>query len=198
MSNILRHPRPLAAIVAFLLALSPFGGLHAMTAPPQIHVFSCQVLSGALVPQKDEVGLAVRFRNESGALRSIVWRAKYGKNDVDFIDDGMFSPDIRIDNYLLSEQGKTRLSLLGLVADTFMLARGAPGDVPLTTTSAVLPSYMGFKDPENCSIVRVTTQNGDTWINPALAQQSLALPARTPAPASPIATPMPLTDRKST
>jgi len=42
-----------------------------------------------MVPRKDDVGLLVRFRNDSpSALSSIVWRAKYGKSYVDFVYDG--------------------------------------------------------------------------------------------------------------
>src|SRR5208283_4623877 len=105
------------------------------------------------------------------ALSSIVWRAKYGAHLVDFIDDGTFAPATRVDNYLLFEVGKTRFNWWGAVGDALgLMARPIPQTpYPLTITNVVLTPYISSEDPENCSIVRVTSAAGDTWLNPALA-----------------------------
>ncbi|HMC47607.1 MAG TPA: hypothetical protein VKJ77_19975 [Caballeronia sp.] len=136
------------------------------------------------MPQKDDVGLAVRFRNDSDvALRSIMWRAKYGKGTVDFIDDGIFTHDVRIDNRVLAEQGSSHFDWGGLALDAlFVAARALPG-ASLTTTNLVLPPYVSTSDPENCSIVRATYENGETWRNPQVAQDpSPFLTPRSPIP----------------
>src|SRR5471030_2683897 len=119
---------------AFIVAVAPMAPVAASPAPPQIHVFSCRAMSGSFMPQKDDVGLAVRFRNDSDvALRSIMWRAKYGKGTVDFIDDGIFTHDVRIDNRVLAEQGSSHFDWGGLALDAlFVAARALPG-ASLTT-----------------------------------------------------------------
>jgi hypothetical protein len=163
--------------------MAPGAGLRAAPVSPRVHVFSCQVMSGVLVPRKDDVGLAVRFRNDGAdTLNSIVWRAKYADGTVDFIDDGTFSPDLRIDNFVLAEQGSSRFNWGGLALDALQLVgRGIPtGD--LMKTNLILPQYVSMSDPENCSILRATFEGGETWVNPDLVQQTAMLTARTPVP----------------
>jgi hypothetical protein len=175
--------RWLVPSVAVLVTMAPPGGVRAAPAPPQIHVFSCQVMSGSLVPRKDDVGLAVRFRNDGpDTLSSIVWRAKYGEGTVDFIDDGTFSRDIRIDNFVLAEQGSSHFNWGGLALNALALVgRGVP-TASMTTTNLVLPQYVSTSDPENCSILRATFEGGETWVNPELGQRTTMLTARTPVP----------------
>jgi hypothetical protein len=148
-----------------------------------VKVASCQVFSGTIVPRTDEIGLAVRFVNESSEpLRSIVWRAKYAEYTVDFIDDGTFAPSLQIDNYLLTEQGSTHIDLGALASDLIEVYHKIQAANKLEKSSVTLPLYLGGDDPENCSVVRTTTVDGVTWVNPTLVQASLSLAAQMPAP----------------
>lgn len=173
------------SILVFAVALVAVGAPSTPPERPQIHVFSCQTLSGAYTPYTNQVGLAVRFRNESSqALRSIVWRAKYGSGSLDFIDDGTFSPGVQIDNYPLFEVGRTQFNWAGALGDTVALLVGVPANSPLETTKIVLPTLIGTEDPENCTIVRTISESGTLWLNPAIPQQPPALPAEVVAAAS--------------
>ena len=185
---------PMVFVLALVVYATPFRVLaedakgfvttSSLPAAPRIHVFSCQVMSGPLMPRKDDVGLAVRFRNDTAdALNSIVWRAKYGNGTVDFVDDGMFSHDIRIDNFVLAEQGSSHLNWVGVAADVLLLTGHPAGAGSLTKSNLALPEYMSTADPENCSVARATFNSGETWVNPELVQQSAMLTAPTPLPA---------------
>ncbi len=155
-----------------------------------MHVISCQVGSGFLVPRPDDVGLWVRFRNDGTTpLSSIVWRVKYGKSAVDVFDDGLFSPGVRIDNYALAEQGSTHINLTAAA-----LTLGAL-NVPLTKSNLALPPYLSTADPENCAILRATYANGDVWTNPQLDQTTTMLGIPTPIP-TPTAQPSDETKRE--
>ena len=168
-----------AAIVCGAL-LSSLSASRATPAPPSLHVISCQVVSGAFLPQADEVGLAVRFENDSpSALTSIVWRAKYANGYVDFIDDGTFSPGVRIDNYVLSEQGTSRVNWGGVAATLMAIAFHAPSaSSTARITSTTLPPYAGTEQPENCSIVRTNAETGEMWNNSTIPAQLLAITAQ--------------------
>lgn len=160
---------------------------HGAAAPesPAVHVYSCQVLSGGVIPQSDEIGLAVRFENLSGApLSSIVWRAKYGTAYIDFIDDGTFSPQVRIDNFLLFEAGKRKFNWLGAVGDAAALAVGAyPPAGNLWNAPSMFGPYASYSDPENCAVVRTVSYDGTLWTNPAVAgQQPFVFPSPSPKP----------------
>jgi len=140
------------------------------------------------MPRKDDVGLAVRFRNDAPeALSSIVWRAKYGAGTVDFVDDGTFSRDLRIDNFVLAEQGSSHFNWAGLALDALQLGAHALPTGSLMTTNLVLPQYVSTADPENCAILRATSESGETWVNPELVQQVplLTAPTAPPVPQSP-------------
>jgi len=149
--------RMMAPLPAFVIALGFIGIAVAQAATPpapeapQLHIYSCQVVSGgAILPKSDEIGLAVRFENDSPqVLSSIVWRANYGTHPVDFIDDGTFSPSVRIDNYLLFERGSSRFNWLGAVGDLVGLAVGVDMRQPLTITNLSFPTYAGTENPEN-------------------------------------------------
>ncbi len=174
----------LVPVVAFVVALAPLDGLRAAPAPPHIRVFSCQVMSG-FMPRKDDVGLAVRFRSDgTDTLSSIVWRAKYGNGTVDFVDDGTFSRDLRIDNFVLAEQGSSHFNWAGLALDALLLGARSVPTGSLMTTNLVLPPYVSTADPENCSILRATLDSGETWVNSELVQQSPFLTSPTPPPVS--------------
>lgn len=164
------------------VALSVAAGVRASSQTPKIRIFSCQVVSGgSIVPRTDEIGLAVRFRNESQTeLASIVWRANYGKATVDFIDDGAFAPSVQIDNYVLFERGTTRFNWSGALGDALALVGHAQPRYSLEKSDIALPLYLGTEDPENCSIVRATSKTGDVWINPAIAQAAAVVPLPTP------------------
>lgn len=163
-------------------------GLILVSAPqaPNIHVFSCQVVSGVLVPRADEIGLAVRFENSStDTLKSIVWRAKYGATWIDFIDDGTFSPQTRVDNFIVFEAGKRKFNWLGAVADAVALGVGAGPSSPLWNTPAMFGDYISYDDPDNCSIVRTISSDGGLWVNSAVAaQQPFIFPSPSPTPAA--------------
>jgi hypothetical protein len=180
-------------------------GLHhlalaaALSAPkaPNIHVYSCQVVSGTLLPQNDEIGLAVRFMNNSSdTLSSIVWRAKYRSTWVDFIDDGTFSPATRIDNYVLFEAGTTHFNWLGAVTDVLALAVHAPANQPVMNSPNMFVPYVSYDDPQNCGVVRTISDDGTLWINPDLvAQKPFVFPSPAPSvspSAEPSATPSPV------
>ncbi len=67
----------LSAIASALVALTPVRAAEPDTAAPRVRVISCQVMSGMFVPRQDDVGLVVRFQNDSATtFSSIVWRAK--------------------------------------------------------------------------------------------------------------------------
>jgi hypothetical protein len=169
--------------LALIIALVPIGSLRAAPAAPQIHVFSCQVTSGSGLPHKDDIGLVVRFRNDGPtALTSIMWRAKYGSAPIDFIDDGTFTHDVRVDNYVLAEQGSTHFNWGGLALSALQLAAHSVPTGNLSTSNMVLPEYIGTEYPENCAIVRATFDTGETWVNPDLVQQSTLLAKPTPLP----------------
>lgn len=174
-------------VLSFVFMGSSLGAALADTSPPQVHVFSCQVFSGApFTPLSDAVGLAVRFQNDSpDELASVVWRANYGKYPVDFIDDGSFAPSARIDNYVLFERGTTHFNAGSAIGDLLPLfGRPNPtvGSNSMWSSNMALGPYFGTEDPENCSIVRITTQTGAIWQNPALPQTIDNIPAPTPKP----------------
>ena len=150
---------------------------------PRIHVFSCQVVAGVLVPQRDEVGLVVRFENDAPAeLSSIVWRANYGAYPVDFIDDGTFAPKVQIDNFIAFERGTTYFNAGAAALDVAELAfRGAP-TADMWKSNMALTPWLGTEDPENCTIVRVIAANGDVWQNAAVPQSIPNIPTPTPKP----------------
>lgn len=167
-----------AAIALFALVV---GGVRAADAPsappPDIHIFSCKVLSGQpIVGSAYQAGLAVRFENNaSQPYTSILWRAKYGDGYIDFLDDGTFSPQVRIDNFVLSAIGKAHVNVIG-----FLLApRGA--DVPVES-EVRFAEYASLNDPENCRIIKAVTADGATWTDPTVPQQHYVLPD--PAPSS--------------
>ncbi|HVA28150.1 MAG TPA: hypothetical protein VNF68_08215 [Candidatus Baltobacteraceae bacterium] len=145
-------------------------------APPDIHIYSCKVMSGpTLVPQANEVGLAVRFQNDSTQeYKSILWRAKYGSGYVDFLDDGQFSPQIRIDNFLLFDIGKAHANILGVL----FMPRGS--SVPIDS-QVHLAEYASMSDPENCSIVQATTDDDVTWKNPDAPAAHYLFPSPAPS-----------------
>lgn len=180
--------RVLRCVTLSLLAaaLFPESGRAAVEGP-HIHVFSCQVVSGILVPQTDEIGLAVRFENDSPAeYSSIVWRAKYGTRAIDFIDDGTFTPNVQIDNYVLFERGTTHFNVGAALLDVAAVAVHAPPSQDMWSSNMVFGLYVGTEDPENCSIVRITAVNGDVWENSALPQSVPNIP-----PPQPVASPSP-------
>jgi hypothetical protein len=180
MRSFVRWVVPALALIA---AVAPVSPLRAAPAAPQIHIFSCQVTSGSGLPHKDDVGLAVRFRNDGpAALTSIMWRAKYGTAPVDFIDDGTFTHDVRIDNYVLAEQGSSHFNWGGFALSAMQLAAHTVPTGSLTATNLVLPEYISTEYPENCAIVRATFDTGETWVNPDLVQQSILLTKPTPLP----------------
>ena len=104
---------------------------NAAVVPPSVHVFSCVVVSGPLLPNRDDVGLLVRFQKRGSTLSSITWRVKYGKSKVDVLDDGEFSPKVRIDNYASAEQGSTHVNLLAAAIDASAIATGHVADLGL-------------------------------------------------------------------
>lgn len=171
------------AALAVIVCAAPATVSRAAPAAPAIHVFSCQVMSGILLPRKDDVGLLVRFRNDSpSALTSIVWRGKYGKGFVDFVDDGTFARDLRIDNFVLAEQGSTHFNWGGFAFDAVAVAAHTLPSSGLMTTNIVLPPFVSLPNPENCSVIRATFDTGETWVNPDAAQQLALLTAPTPIP----------------
>lgn len=179
--------RVLSYVIFFMLCGLFLGcPAGALSEAPRVHVFSCQVVSGVpIVPQADEIGLVVRFQNDSPqALNSIVWRANFGRTPVDFIDDGTFSPGVRIDNGLLFERGHSRFNWTGAIIDAILIGggNGRAANQPLTKVDLTLPPFRGSEDPENCSIVRATFASGEIWKNAALTQEAAVLPTPTPAP----------------
>jgi len=140
---------------------------------PSLHVFSCQTMSGPVMPRTDDIGLLVRFRNDSSqAIREIVWRAKYGPTSFDVRDDGTFTPGTRIDNFDLVEQGSSHLDFLKTTVAALLLAGHVPSyPDKLMKSTIALPNYLSTADPDNCSIVRVNFADGTSWLNPDLDQQ---------------------------
>lgn len=136
-------------------------------APPAIHVYSCQTVSGLFLPSKNEAGLAVRFTNSSQQpYRDIVWRARYGEGYIDFIDNGLFSPGVSIDNFLVFKASNERFSvgnlLLGL---TLAMSGNNNGPNPWIANTDFV-DYAGTEDPENCTIVSAIDGDGVKWTNP--------------------------------
>ncbi|MGA7745906.1 MAG: hypothetical protein WCA52_02720 [Candidatus Aquilonibacter sp.] len=178
---------------SFVMALSCFAPIRSADGPPQVHVFSCQVISGTpYVPRTDDIGLVVRFKNESADdLASIVWRSTYGTFPVGFIDDGTFSPGVQIDNDLLFERGSTHFNWGAALGDAAAaLAHTMPAQ-SLAASNMVLPQYFGTEDPGNCAIVRVTYSSGQIWENPELPQLLTPPPSPSATPPSPAPSPPP-------
>jgi hypothetical protein len=184
-----------ASFAAAIAILVPAAKSSAITVSPQVGITSCQIISGVGLPLQDEVGLAVRFQNNaSEPLRTIVWRAKYARYVVDFVDDGTFSPGTRIDNYLLSEQGSTHLDWWGLAGDLLAIYENTRPVYSTVKSTVTLPPYVGTEDPENCMVLRTTSLSGFVWVNPQLTQSSVPLyaqlPSSAPSPAA-VASPAP-------
>jgi hypothetical protein len=186
--------------VLFLAAAAVLTGVSGPPEPPKIHIYSCQVLSGLRASlAEDEVGLAVRFENDSpDPLSSIVWRAKYGPYDVDFIDDGTFASGTRIDNFVAYERGKTLFNSGAALQDIAAILLRVPSaaDRKAWVPSITLGTFASTEDPANCAIVRATFAGGDTWVNSALSQAvaPFPVPTATPKPArgaSPAPSPTP-------
>lgn len=146
---------------------------------PGIHVVSCQVVSGLLVPRANEIGLAVRFRNTGmNDLSTIVWRAKYGTGWIDFTGDGTYSPSTRIDNYLVYESGTAHFNW---GAAAIAVAARDPFAYKGPVTPVQFAPYASTSDPSNCQVVRTVTENGAVWNNPALDSDHVHLPSPPPA-----------------
>jgi hypothetical protein len=185
----------LCAIASALVALTPVRAAEPDTAAPRVRVISCQVMSGMFLPRQDDVGLVVRFQNDSATtFSSIVWRAKYGKLTADFIDDGEFAPSIQIDNFLLTEEGRSWVNGWKVAA---ALIGAHSGNGSVFSSSMVLPDYISTEEPENCAIVRTTDASGRMWLNPALPQSFASVPApvrpASPAPAASRSVPVDIT-----
>lgn len=156
--------------------------------PPNLRVFSCQVMSGPAMPLTDDIGVAVRFENNGDqALREIVWRVLYQNQAIDVFDDGTFSPGIRIDNYALAEQGSWHVNIAAVGFNLLIAAVTLiPNLTRETKSTLALPIYISTADPGNCAIERVTFADGSTWTNANL-DQSFHVFATPPPP-----TPTPL------
>jgi hypothetical protein len=123
-----------------------------------------------------------------------VWRAKYGSTWIDFIDDGSFSPQTRIDNFLLFEAGKRKFNWWGAIGDITAIAVHAPGAAnhALWNAPTMFSSSASYTDPDNCSIVRTISADGTMWVNPALtSQQPFVFPSPEPTPSTPVPSPTP-------
>ncbi|MGB6985993.1 MAG: hypothetical protein WBD74_08500 [Candidatus Aquilonibacter sp.] len=157
-------------------------------AAPQLHVYTCRVISGTpWVPRKEEVAVSVRFVNDSpDTLASIVWRATYNGEPIDFTVDGEFSPNIVIDNNVPVITGSAHINPLATAVSLLTIFKPDP-----VKFSIQLPMYAGTEDPENCTIVRVVRQDGSLWENPNVPQgpstfatpPPLTLPDAVPSPA---------------
>lgn len=174
------------AIASGIVAFNSSASRAATAAPSSgIHVYSCQVLSGFILPQRDEIGLVVRFENVSQTpLKSIVWRAKYGNTFIDFIDDGTFSPQARIDNYVLFEAGKRKFNWWNAVGGAFLALNGvnAP-NLPLYNVPVMFGDYAGYNDPDTCAVARTISTDGALWVNPAVAAEvPFSFPSPSPKP----------------
>ncbi|HET7813100.1 MAG TPA: hypothetical protein VFL13_01875 [Candidatus Baltobacteraceae bacterium] len=169
----------LLALAVFGIAIAPLNASSDTAGDAAgIHVVSCQVVSGLLVPRANEIGLAVRFQNTGfNDLSTIVWRAKYGTGWIDFTGDGTYSPSTIIDNYLVYESGTAHFNWAS--AALAVVTRD-----PFAYTGPVTPvqfaPYAGTSDPSNCQIVRTVTKDGSVWNNSALADEHVHLPP--PAP----------------
>lgn len=190
-----RMQRAAAFAVTLTLVLTFSSPSTAVPEAPNIRVLSCQVLSGAAVPQRDEIGLAVRFENLSPqTFSSIVWRAKYGPAWIDFIDDGTFSPQVRIDNFLLFEAGKRKFNWLGMLQQALFVANGlVPTQTPAWNSPVMFTDYASYTDPDTCSVVRTISSDGTLWVNPAISgDQPFVFPSPSPKPSvSPSPAPLP-------
>jgi hypothetical protein len=170
--------RAFAAVALFALLVGGTCAADTPTdAPPDIHIFSCKALSGpTLLPSAYQSGLAVRFENNgSQPYTSILWRAKYGDGYIDFLDDGTFSPQIRIDNFLLSAIGKAHVNILGAL----LAPRGA--GIPIDS-EVHFSEYASLDNPENCRIIKAVAADGSVWMDSSVPQAHYVLPA--PAPSS--------------
>lgn len=124
-----------------------------------------------------QVGLGVRFtNNDSVVYKEIVWRAKLGAGYVDFIDDGEFSPQIKIDNFLLANIGKAHVNILGAL----LAPRGS--GIPIESEFR-FPEYASLGDPENCQIIKTVTQDTEVaWSAPGVpVEPHYVLPAPAPS-----------------
>jgi hypothetical protein len=151
----------------------------AVVLAPLIHVYSCQTFSGTVfVPQTNEVGLAVRFTNTSeNVYKTVVWRAAYGDGYVDFVDNGTFSPDVPVDNFVLYKAGKDHVSAGNVLADLIALRFGNPSAPDPMVSPNQFTTYAGSEDPENCTIVSAADANGNTWTNPNVTPPHARIPA---------------------
>lgn len=167
------------AVLSFVFVGSSLAWAPAETAPPGVHVYSCRVLSGTpYVPIVDEIGLSVRFRNDSAqTLSSIVWRATYAGEAVDFTDDGEFSPNVLIDNNVRFAAGSAHINVLNAVVGIATIFHPNP-----IKTTVALPMYVGTEDPQNCTIVRVVRSDGSLWLNPDVSQEARPFTQPTPLP----------------
>lgn len=184
------------AFASGMLVLNGNRSRAAESAPPSgIHIYSCQVLSGYMLPQRDEIGLTVRFENVSQTkLKSVVWRAKYGSTFIDFIDDGSFSPNARIDNYVLFEAGRRKFNWFNAVGGAFLALHGlnAP-NLPLYNVPVMFGDYAGYDEPGTCAVARTVSESGTIWINPAVSGEiPFSFPSPSPKPSgSPVPDPSP-------
>ena len=180
--------RAIAGVLALATGILTVSPARAAAAPrPDIHVSSCQVLSGApiLVPRSDDIGVAVRFTYRGAEpLAEIVWRVSYAATKIDVIDDGKFSSDVRIDSFALAEQGSQRANYGTVALNAAMLATGHFAGANMLRSTLTMPLYASLPNPENCAVVRAVYASGAVWVNPDLDQQPALLPQRTPVPAA--------------
>ncbi len=173
------------ALFAFLASIARAQGTppaDPSAVAPNIHITSCKVLSGpTLIPQANEIGLAVRFKNETqDTFSKILWRAKYGDGYVDFYDAGTFSPNVRIDNFILFDLGKAHVNILGAL----LAPRGASTPID---SQFHFPEYASLPYPQNCTIVKTETTDGKIWKNASLPQAHYLLPSPFPSAAATLA-----------
>lgn len=175
----------LLALTCFALLWIPLLGVVTVQSTPAIHVFSCQVLSNdpPQLTQTDEIGLAVRFENTSPQdLTSIVFRAPYESGYVDFIDDGNFGRNVRVDNFVLFEAGKLKANVGNILGDLLNARNTWYAGQPMATANMTLPMFISSEDPGNCAIVRTIDKEGTLWLNPAVSQSPPPLAVPTPVP----------------
>ncbi len=175
--------RRFLGLAAFALLSLPLLNVTTVTTAPAIHVFSCQVVSSTLYFPADQVGLAVRFRNDAPQdLASIVWRAPYELGYVDFTDEGSFAQGLRIDNFVIFEAGKLKANWGNIINDVVNARSKYYPDQPFVTANMNLPIYTGTEDPENCTVVRTIAKDGTLWLNPAVSQSPPPFLVPTPHP----------------
>lgn len=171
----------IAAVIAAaaLSAVPPAPAADLSVAP--LSITSCQVMSGSIVPQRNEVGLAIRFTNTSAdPLTSIVVRAKYGAGWIDFEDDGSFAPHVRIDNFLAYEAGTSKINWVAAAAAVLARAPLIPGRI----TSLHFDDYIGLADPQNCTVMRTVSERGGVYTNSHWPKPHALLPTPGPDPRS--------------